>query len=616
MKKIQDLWDGSSTQVVEAEEQVKSRKEKIKELRRCQSELEQELSELEVTINETQRTRASQLRQGIKEVASLFSERSVFYASIYGGDLFSAKSIEEDEATISTYESAKVEKIKALLQREYEQALQNQAERQKAKSLEPIDVGVVLHEKGEQKLDVYLTVLTTSNGRIANNLTQAVHKAVKASGVSFAENNVEDLLRITIEGNYQGLVQDLGKIKPEGFKEANIEYQVVVLGETARKIERQKEEKRSRTALQMEEAIPVDELPKDYRAIDDVAAALGIHRTYCYQFLKFGELVSKKYRLPDRAKVVRAVEVGSLRALCQKRGRAFPDLSGTVTASVGTATSSVSSIEEPSLEPVLENMVSASPTTDVEANKLPQPELSLAQSILGEEKFTQYARLYSAQKVEEVVKLISTELSEERARILFEADKKFSLFKGGQGLHQYVGRCNVLLYNIDSKYGSDVPSEFSFEDNPSDFLPANLSAMEQKLEKASIKPKPLPSEEMLKKIGIGSEMARKLMGEGYHPIYVFAMLTEGFDLGKDRPLIGERYIPRRHWMHNYRRSLDSLGVSNVDEKAISYHERKFNSLGLFYVKSKEERPLAFNPDWAKRTSGALRDYLSSVFPKR
>lgn len=639
MKKIQDLWNESSAQVVEAEEQARSREEEREELRKRQSEVEQELSELEDTINETQRTRASKLRAGLAETASTFGDRSRYYAALQSGDLFDTKNIKEDKEAISTYEEARAEKIKELLRGAYEQALRNQEERRRAGSLEPIDAGVVLHKKGEQKLDIYFTILANSTGGLVNNLTQAVRDAVQASGVSFKNDNVEDLLRVTVEGDYQGLVQDLEKITPEGFKEANVEYTIVVLGEATRKnAEKQKGEKRPRTALQLEEVIPAGELPRNYMILDDAVAILGIHRTHCYPFLNSGELVSKKYRLPDRAKAVRAVEVESLRRLCQKRGRTFPDLAEIAKAPLEAVESSAFSIEEFSseqetaeityvqapgtvTEPVLESMVSASLTVAIEVvseqRGEQQPGPSLSQLILGQEKFAQYIEMYGAQKVEEIVELISNGITEERVEILFRADKKSSLFKGGQGLPQYVGRRNVLLCNIDSKYGSDVPSEFSFEDNPSHFLPQNLSDMEQKLEQASIKPKPLPSEEMLKKIRMSPEIARKLTDEGYHPVYVFAMLTEGFDLGKEHPLVGERYTPRRHWVHNYRRALDSVGVSTVDERAISYHERRFNGLELLYIKSKAgSHPLAFNPDWAKKTSGALKDYLSSIFPKR
>lgn len=115
MRHLQADWRHLSAQIAEARTEQNSHQTKIENLREELKKLESECSGLEETVKETKNERASRLRQGIRETASVFSERSAFYVSLQSGDLFSARSIDDDKATISTYESAKVEKIKTLL---------------------------------------------------------------------------------------------------------------------------------------------------------------------------------------------------------------------------------------------------------------------------------------------------------------------------------------------------------------------------------------------------------------------------------------------------------------------------------------------------------------------
>lgn len=597
MKHLRDSWNHSSAQIADAKAEQSAHNAELEKLQRAQLELSEDISELEVTITEAQKARASRLRAGLRETASLFADRSRFYAALESGDLFDATAIQNDKEAITTYERAKAEKIKELLKGAYQQAVKNQEERQRASSLEPIDAGVVFHQKGEQKLDIYFTALTNSTGGLVNNLTKAVHAAVQARGVSFADNNVEDLLRITVEGDYQALVPDLERLEPEGFKEAKVRYRAAVLGESIKP----GREKRAKTALQSEEAIPVDKVPDNYMAVAEAAAILGIHPTHCYDFIDGN--VSRKYKLPDKLKPIRAIEISYLKELCVRKGRTFPGEAG------NTRTEPLSEQDgetDTAAEPVLENIVSAPTVSEVISQQ------SQVQRILGDEMFAKYVTSYDTSKVEEVVGMVSSALGNERARILFEADAKGSLFKE-QGLPRYLGRLNVLLSSIDVKK-SEVPSDYSFEAKPSNFLPNNLSAIERKLEEAPVSSQPGLSDEMALKMDINPALANRLSKEGYNPVYVHAMLREGFGLGKSKQYIGEAYFPREYWRGRVRRALSSLGIIHMDESHFSRHENVFKSMGLLYVKeAKQGHPLSFSPRWAERASGAVKDYLAEIF---
>jgi len=605
MKGLQIIWGQSSVQIAEAQEEVQSYKAELEELQERRKIIEKELSDLEATIDEDQRARASSLRAGLREAASIFADRSRFYAALESGDLFDATRIQGDKEAITLYGKVQTEVMKRLLQQPYEQALRNQEERQRASSLEPIDAGVVLHQKGEKKLDIYVTALTNSTGGLANNLTKAVHAAVQASGVSYADNNVEDILRITVEGDYQGLVKDLRELQPLGFKEASVGYHVLVLGGEKAAKKNEEREKRARTALQLEEVIHVDKIPEGYMILDEAAALLDIDRTHCYPFLKSGELASKKYRTPDKTKPVRAVEIESLRELCKKRGKNFPE--------------EITDTYSPSTDaPVLESIVADLPEESAVSTELteePQPK-SLASRILGEQISAQYSSSYGSEEVEKVVTQVISCLGEERAKKLFAADVKKLVLKE-QNRGRYLGRLNVLLSEVDRKYGAEVPSECSFEAKPGNFLPNSLSAIERKLEEAPIPSQPSISNEMALKMDVDPTLASKLSKDGYNPVYVHAMLKGGFGLGSGKQYVGEAYFPREYWRGRTKRALNSLGVKSMDETEFSRHERIFRQLKLFNEKTKQEHPLAFSPKWSDNTSGALKDYLASIFyPKK
>lgn len=616
MKHLQTLWNESSAQIAKAKTEAQSHEAELERLRQAQLELCRYISELEVTIDEAQKERAFRLRAGLRETASIFADRSRFYAALESEDLFDAKVIKEDKEAIDFYESAKTEATKIALQSPYEKALRNQEERKRATSLKPIDAGVVLHQKGEQKLDIYLTALTGSVGGLANNLTRTVRDTVQASRVYFAENNVEDLLRITINGDYRGLVQELEKIKPEGFKEAQVEYQVVVLGEDA--IVKPKKKRK------IYDVIEVDEIPPSYIVIDEAAQRAGFSKTNFYRYMEHDEVEGNKFKKKSSAgKPKMYINMNSLEKFLKSRDNrteekqrtdVMQNLSPLSVEPLSGQNGEAAYTAEMEVEEELKCIVQTPGT--LEGREAVQ-QLSQAQIILGDEIFVKYVASYNTSKVGEIVGMVSSALGEERAKLLFAADQKGSLFRE-QGLPRYLGRLVGVLSDIDKKYGADVPSELSFEGIPNSFFPANLSAMERRVEEeASTKPKSLPSTEILDKISITPELAKRLQDEGYHPVYVHAMLTEGFDLGREHPLIGERYAPRRHWQHNFRRALDSLGVTSIDERVISYHERRFKGSGLFNIKAKAgSQPLAFSPKWAEKTIGALRDYLSSVFPKR
>lgn len=289
MKKLQQLWVRHSTRLAEARTERDLYLARIEELKREQAELAAECSELERTLEEAKRERSSTLRAALEETASVFSGRSKFYANLLNGDLFDAKKIKEEKEAISLYAKAQTEAVKRALQPGYEQALRNRQERQKAKSQETIEAGVVLHKKGEQKLDIYITAFTTSTGGLVDNLTRAVYEVLKASGIFMVKNNVGDLLRYTVEGDYQTLVHSLKELKPEGLKEAGVEYRVAILDKE--KVEGKKRERK------YYEVVEVDEIPPDYIHIAKAAEIAGFSQSCFYPYMGAGKVEGRKFNL-------------------------------------------------------------------------------------------------------------------------------------------------------------------------------------------------------------------------------------------------------------------------------------------------------------------------------
>ena len=627
MEHLQTPWNESSAQIAEAKTEHDSHQAELERLQQAQLELRQDISELEVTIGEAQKARASRLRSGLREAASAFSDRSRFYAAMQSGDVFDPKKIQEEKEAITFYEMAKTELMKERLKSDYEQALRNQEERQKAKSFETIEAGVVLHKKGEHKLDIYFTALTNSTGSLAKNLAGAVLTAIQDSAVFAVESNVEDILRVTVEGDYQTLIQNLKGLEPVGFKEAQVEYQAIILG--GEKTKRKTSQRRKSS-----EVIKVDKIPEGYIHVEEAAEKAGIHKSSFYKHRDHGRIQISLYELPNR-KPNAYVFTTDLEKLCKSLSKSLPEAKND---------DSMQAISPLSAEPLSEQVATdneavvgqeagihldsllgerasnyATTTIDTEADLVTasQPE-SLARRILGDEKHFDLIVRYEVPMIEAVVRDVTSCLGEERAKTLLAADVKELLFKEKeQNRGMYLGRLNVLLSEIDNKYGAEVPSEYSFEAKPSNFFPANLSAMERKIEQAVAKPKPsTPSAELLDKIYIKPEMAERLQEQGFNPIYVYAMIKEGFGIGSSKQYIGEAYFPREYWRDRTRRALNSIGIRSMNEAEFSLHEKKFRQLKLINEKTKQEHPLAFSPKWSDTTSGAIKEYIASFFPKK
>ena len=570
MKHLQDQWDSFSVQIAQARIEKDLQEAELRRVRELEQRIGKDISELEAAVTEAQKTRSVRLRAELKDTASKVAERSRFYTTLEDRGLFDLTIIEGDKEAITLYEGARAESIKRALQLPYQQALQNQAERQKLSSLEPIDAGVVLHRKDELKCDIYLTALTNSTGSLVSEFITAVRNTVEASGLSATENNVEDLLRITVQGDYHTLVQELQHLKIPIFQEAGIQYDLVILGES------REESKDPKTPPDTNHKIII--LPSEL------------------------SLVS-----PDSGPVTERIPVEV------DGGEPVLVLSTAETFSQPSDPTIIPSSPEIRLETIILD------PTEGEAVSPSELKPSLAQRILGDQKSLQSVITYGSEKVDLVVGMIISALGEDRAEILFTADKKDTLFKQPEHtLSQYVGRLNNILSSVDKKYGTDVPSDLSFEENPGYFFPAQLSAIERKIESASLqKPKSLPSAEVLEKIQMSEGIARGLMGQGYDPVYVYAILVKGFELTGSSPRIGERYFPQEYWIRNYRTALTSLGVP-ANERVITGHVRLFKGIEILSIKdsSKQEHPLSFSPRWAERTSGALNDYLSNIFSSR
>ncbi len=545
MEKLLEQWQEYSTKITQNTRRAEVIEEKIAELQR-------QLSGVETNVQRLQKEQGSMLVSTVRESAEALARRNYLQEGKFDPTVIAA-----DREIISLYEKAETGQVKRLLQEGYDGAIRNEQERQRVS--EPITAGVVFCPQDKKTLDLYVSIPYGGKEEgLVKNLSDSVINLL-ASLEKVSEVDIFDaqgVVKITVRGQYQELVEDLRKLNPEGFDAANVQYKAISVGE------------------QLES--------------------------------EFTGGVGTPYR--------RFVEIESLRKLCDVLGEASPQTEAVVSPTKeGHSLGSIDEIVENWTADITSIEVGQPSSVRIPEAPIEQPHSSLdtAKEILGEKKYSRYASHYSVNQAEELISLTTSCLGKERAKLLLAADEKDQLIKQLRKLPRYLGRVNLLLSSLAEGY---------FEARPHDFLPSTIGNTEARVqsERVGHQAAEISYGPIAERMQCQESIVRGLVAEGYNPDYIHAMLRKGFDLGTNQPFIGEAYFPRRHWQRNLRRALASLGIKKIDERSLGKHEQIFRGMGLIRVKDKSpETCISLSSKWSDLTQGsALRDYLTAVMYRR
>ncbi len=197
-------------------------------------QLKVELAEAEKRLMENQAQRkklesaydALPLTQAVAAAFAL-KERSELL-EVSGIQLYDQKNIAADRKVIKIYEENDLPVIRNALQAEYDTAKTREEQRQAGSS--KVTAGIIARP-GEEGIELYVSALFGERDKgLMRSLCEAVGNALIIAETTFeGPEEKEGIVRLAAASNYDSLLEALREQEPTGFRDANVEYKVVVV---------------------------------------------------------------------------------------------------------------------------------------------------------------------------------------------------------------------------------------------------------------------------------------------------------------------------------------------------------------------------------------------------